>query len=166
MNILCFESGGTKLVAAVTDSEGFILDKKIHLRKREQRASETLEDLVRLGRSLLKAKPVGAIGFGFGGTVDRTTGEPTTCFHEDGWEEVRTRQYLEKAFGVPVYIENDCNLAALAESRIGHGIVSGTVFYMTIGTGIGGGIVHDGLLLETGVFGEGEIGDWRLEIRD
>ena len=158
MRILCLESGGTKLVGALADSSGVILQKKIHYRKSNQTAVETLENLVELGKELLDGNTPAAIGFGFGGTVERSTGEPLTCFHEDGWEEVRAGEWLRNEFRVPVFIENDCNLAALAETRIGYGIQDGTVFYLTIGTGIGGGIVKDGFLLSSGEFGEGEIG--------
>jgi glucokinase len=158
MRILCLESGGTKLVAAVSNSKGEILEKKVHLRREGQRAGETLKDLVNLGKQLGLNRQFTAVGFGFGGTVRRSTGDPLTCFHEDGWEEVDSSSFLKKSFGIPVFIENDCNLAALAEARVGYQIFDGTVFYITVGTGIGGGIVHNGSLLTTGEFGEGEIG--------
>jgi len=163
MRILCFESGGTKLVAAMSDSRGQVLQVKQRRRSAEQTAEETLEVLVDMGRELSEEEPPAAIGFGFGGTVDRDIGEPVACFHESGWESVRAGERLKKEFQVPVFIENDCNLAALAEAVTGYGIRTGTVFYVTVGTGIGGGIVKDGRLFTSGKFGEGEIGHLVVE---
>src|SRR5690606_10340857 len=60
--------------------------------------------------------------------------------------------------GVPAAIENDCKLAALAEAVLGAGRGADTVFYVTIGTGIGGGLVHRGELVALSPLGEAEIG--------
>lgn len=158
MSILCLESGGTKLVAAIANDNGTLLDREIRNRNPDQDARETLQCLVEAGKGLLGNITPKAVGFGFGGTVQRSTGEPLLCFHEAGWENAGARQFLMESFHSPVFIENDCNLAALAEACVGHKILKGAVFYITVGTGIGGGIVHNGRLLKTGDYGEGEIG--------
>jgi glucokinase len=68
------------------------------------------------------------------------------------------RQLLEKALGLPVYVENDCNVAALAEGHAGAGQPTGVMIYITVGSGIGGGVLKDGVLFEGGRFGEVEVG--------
>jgi glucokinase len=80
------------------------------------------------------------------------------CLHEPGWEDLDPVTALEEAFGAPAAIENDCKLAALAEATLGAGRGRQTVFYVTIGTGIGGGLVHQGAIVALSPLGEAEIG--------
>ena len=65
---------------------------------------------------------------------------------------------LEETFGLTAAIENDCKAAALAESCFGSGTGARTVFYVTLGTGVGGGLVSDRKIVELGPIGEAEIG--------
>ena len=88
----------------------------------------------------------------------RSRREPHRCLHEQGWEGLPLAATLEKEFALPVSMENDCNLAALAEPRFGAGGGHRTVFYVTLGTGVGGGIVRDGHIQAFGDIGEAEIG--------
>lgn len=156
--IICLESGGTKLVAALAEADGMLRTVARRYREPSQEALETLTDLVEMGRELAGADQVDAVSYGFGGTVRRVDQRPGPCFHEPGWETVDAPRYLQEAFRAPVFIENDCNLGALGEAHFGVRETRGTLFYITIGTGIGGGIVHRGRLLQTGALGEGEIG--------
>ena len=158
MEILCFESGGTKLVAALADGDARLLARRILYRKPDQGAPETVSQLQTLGAKMLAGKRIDAIGFGFGGTVRRSDGQPMGCYHEHGWESVNLRGALEKAFGVPVFIENDCNLAALAEAHACQLDPAETLLYVTIGTGIGGGLVRNAKLQQLSDLGEAEIG--------
>jgi glucokinase len=160
---LVFETGGTKLVAGVAGPDCRILETKILYRGREDRAPKSFERLVEAGRELKSGYErsgghIAAIGFGFGGIVRRSTRDPFLCLHEEGWENVRVVETLGREFGVPVAVENDCKLAALAEAHFGAGKGSRTVFYMTIGTGVGGGIVRDGRIQAMSDVGEAEIG--------
>jgi glucokinase len=152
------ESGGTKLLAALADRQGNIARITRSYREPEQRAPRTLEQLILMGRELTAGKPPRAVCLGFGGTVRKSDGMPLACFHEDGWEELDTPALLKAAFSADVFVENDCNLAALGEAHFGAGRTRGTIFYATLGTGIGGGIVRDGALLALGDTGEAEIG--------
>ncbi|MFZ0427903.1 MAG: ROK family protein [Acidobacteriota bacterium] len=158
MFILCFESGGTKLVASVADSEGNLLTTQVRPRAAGQTAAQTLDHLSDLGRQVLEGRTPSAIGFGFGGTVRRSDRRPIVCFHEEGWEDIDAPSILADRFGVPVLIENDCKLAALAEAWQGGTPPGGTLIYATLGTGIGAGIVRRGYLVELGEIGEAEIG--------
>ncbi len=156
--IICLESGGTKLVAAVAETNGQIRTVAHRYREPEQEALETLTDLVEMGCELAGSEHINAVSYGFGGTVRRADQHPGPCFHEPGWETVDPARYLGEAFRAPVFIENDCNLGALGEAHFGVRDTRGTLFYVTIGTGIGGGIVYRGHLLQSGELGEGEIG--------
>jgi glucokinase len=156
---VCLESGGTKLVAALADSAGRLLYVDRRNRPPTQEALGTLATLAEMGQALAKGQGrVEAVALGFGGTVRRADQRPGPCFHEPGWESVGVVSYLEDAFDAPVFIENDCKLAALGEAHFGHRVESGVLLYVTIGTGIGAGVVLDGNLLRLGPLGEAEIG--------
>jgi glucokinase len=160
---LVFETGGTKLVAGIAGPDCGILDAKILSRDPEDRAPKSFVRLVEAGRELKSSYEknggrIQAIGFGFGGIVRRSTRDPFLCLHEEGWGEVSVVETLEREFGVPVAVENDCKLGALAEAHFGAGKGCRTVFYMTIGTGVGGGIVRDGHIQAMSDIGEAEIG--------
>jgi len=111
-----------------------------------------------MGKNLSLDSELRAVSLGFGGTVDRSLGSPTLCYHEEGWDQVNAQGFLTDSFQVPVYIENDCNLSALAEYRFGASNPLDTLLYVTVGTGIGGGVVHGGKLIQLGNLGEAEIG--------
>ena len=160
---LVFETGGTKLVAAVAGPDCRILETTILRREADDRAEKSFRRLIESGRELKKShaqqgRSFRAIGFGFGGTVRRSRREPHRCLHEQGWEGLPVAATLEKEFALPVSMENDCNLAALAEARFGAGQGCRTVFYVTLGTGVGGGIVREGRIQAFGDIGEAEIG--------
>jgi glucokinase len=130
-------------------------------------AADTLAALVSLAREVLgKHAPGGgapaAVGWGFGGPVDRALNRPLVNYHEAGWERVDATGALAGALGAPVWVENDCKLAGLAEAHRGAGTPRGLMAYITLGSGIGGGLVWNGEILATGRFGEMEIG--HLEI--
>ena len=164
--ILALESGGTKLVAAAADRDGNLLQLVRRYRTRDQEAAGTLAALCEMGNQLARSHgPVEAVGYGFGGTVRRSDGQPGPCFHEPGWDRVDAPAFLGGHFGAPVFIENDCNMAALAEAHFGVGCLKGTLFYATLGTGIGGGVTHDGALLQSGPMGEAEIGHIVVEAK-
>ena len=160
---LAFETGGTKLVAAVAGPDARILETRAFKRAHEDRADTSFARMLELGRELRSeyeargARFVSA-GVGFGGTVDRNTRRPHRCLHEEGWGEIDIVGRIEKDFGLPAAIENDCKVAALGEARFGAGAGARTVFYITLGTGVGGGLVTKGSIVELGPIGEAEIG--------
>jgi len=160
---LTFETGGTKLVAGVADGRAKLLETRVVYRRSDDQAPTSFANVLKQGSDLkaeYEAKGVkfGAVGFGFGGTVVRSARRPHLCLHEDGWENIDVVGELEREFSLPATIENDCKLAALAEAHFGAGTGAETVFYMTIGTGVGGGIVRQGRIQQFSDIGEAEIG--------
>ncbi len=160
---LAIETGGTKLVAGLAGLDARLRSTVTVRRGAGDRAPESLHRVVQAAEKLLRRKGVAnddlqAIGFGFGGTVLRPANRPHLCLHEEGWEEQDVASDLAKRFGVPVFVENDCKLAALAEAHFGAGKGAQSVFYVTLGTGVGGGFVRDGRIQAFGDRGEAEIG--------
>ena len=98
-----------------------------------------------------------AVGVGIPGEQNRQTELVAFC-NNLGWVDVPLKQRLEAALALPVYVDNDANVAALAESRFGASKDAPTSILITLGTGIGGGIVQN-RRLHTGAHGVGgEIG--------
>ncbi len=163
--ILCFESGGTKLVAALFNEQGRIVDKTVMKRARTQKAEESVNYLCSAGKKMAAehGQP-SAIGWGFGGTVDRETGNPVYCYHEEGWGDFDATAMLSREFNdIPAFVENDCNMGALAEAWSQVTEPPEMLFFATLGTGIGGGIVRRGKLQQFSRSGEGEIGHLVVE---
>jgi glucokinase len=101
-----------------------------------------------------------AIGVGCTGLVDHALGLVRWSPHLVG-RDLRLRHDLESRFGVPVWVDNDANVAALAEATTGAGVGHRMVLMITVGTGIGAGLVIDGRI-ERGRANLGEVGHMRV----
>ena len=155
--------GGTKLATVVADSTGHILSKvrKPTLAERgPEYALHLLFDMVRetVERAGLDQKSISAIGVSCGGPLDTKTGVVYSPPNLPGWDALPLKAELESEFGIPVTIENDANASALAEYRFGGGCGYAALLYMTMSTGIGGGIVIDGEIYHGANDSAGEVG--------
>ncbi len=159
---LGIEIGGTKLQLGVGTGNGPPL---VAMERRDvdrvKGAASIREQILEAGRSLLSRYPVQGIGYGFGGPVNSATGRVITSHQVAGWTDFPIVDWTREAFGLPVRLGNDCDVAALAEATYGAGRGAGTVFYITVGTGIGGGLVIDGKLQGAGRMAMAEIGHLR-----
>lgn len=115
---------------------------------------------VRQGLSCAKILPKGVSGMGIGlpGPVDSKRGIVHFFPNIKGWRNVRLRQILRKKTGLPVFIDNDANLMALAEARLGAAKGRRNVIGITLGTGVGGGIILEGHLYRGSSLVAGEAG--------
>lgn len=159
---LGIEIGGTKLQLGVGTGEGpplIALERRTVERTRG--ANAIREQILEAGRQLFDKYPIERIGYGFGGPVNSATGRVITSHQVEGWTEFPIVDWTREAFGVPVRLGNDCDVAALAEATYGAGRGHGTVFYITVGTGIGGGLVIDGHSQGGGRLAIAEIGHLR-----
>jgi glucokinase len=109
------------------------------------------------GRQILGA------GVGFGGPVDWKTGKTCRSHQIEGWSEFDLGAWLRGLAGVPVVVDNDANVAALGEAVCGAGVGFNPVFYVTLGSGVGGGLVVDGKIYHGATPGESELGHVRLD---
>ena len=110
-----------------------------------------------------KAENIAAAGVGFGGPVNRFTGKIETSFHIEGWSGFAISDWLESIINVPVFIENDANVAALGEAVHGAGKGYQSVLYVTLGSGVGGGLVIDHQIFHGAIPGELEIGHLQMD---
>ena len=97
-------------------------------------------------------------GVGFGGPVDFATQRVTLSTHVGGWQSFDLPGWVRERFHVPVVMDNDANVGALGEGAFGAGKGCDPLFYMTLSTGIGGGIVGDGKVWRGADSYGGEIG--------
>ena len=155
--------GGTKLATVVADTTGNILNKvrkPTLAEKGPEYALQLLFDMVHetIGLASLERTAISAIGVSCGGPLDTKTGIVYSPPNLPGWDALPLKAQLESEFQIPVTIENDANASALAEYRFGGGRGYNAVLYMTMSTGIGGGIVLDGQVYHGANDSAGEVG--------
>jgi glucokinase len=162
MNTIGIEIGGTKLQILLVDQTGKILQRLKHKVDADSGAEGIRKQIERFLTQLKNEYDVKAIGVGFGGPVDTETGSVVESFHIAGWTGFNMKQWLQSLIDVPVFFDNDANVAALAEARIGAGKNFRRVFYITLGSGVGSGFVIDGKLYHGAVGAEMEFGHIRI----
>lgn len=160
-NFLGIEIGGTKLQLLVTDEH---LNHLETFRYPVDRSSGAKGIRSKIEEVLEKTRPfrIKGIGVGFGGPIHKTTGKIFTSYHVDGWSDFSIKDWLEKVAHCDVAVENDANVAALAEALHGAGKNYQTVFYVTLGSGVGAGLVIDQKIYHGAAQGETEFGHLRL----
>lgn len=159
---LGIEIGGTKLQLGVGAGDGTPL---ASLTRRDvdpsAGAAGILDQIWEEATKLAADHPVRGIGVGFGGPVDGAKGRVRKSHHVTGWVNFPLADWFRRNLGLQAVLGNDCDVAALAESRIGAGRGKNSVFYVTVGTGVGGGCVLDGRLVGQGRPSITEIGHLR-----
>jgi glucokinase len=167
--VLALDIGGTKLAAGVVDESGRVHSFVVTPSEAERGPRIVLPRLFDLGRRAVTESgqdwaDVGAVGIGCGGPLDATSGVLIAPLHLPGWHDVPITAIAEDAYGRPAVLENDATAAAAGEHRYGAGTGSRNMVYLTISTGVGGGIVVDGRLYR-GAGNGAELGhvtvDWR-----
>ncbi|GAA3145772.1 MULTISPECIES: ROK family glucokinase [Nonomuraea] len=153
--------GGTKVAAGVVDDNGEIVDHTLRptAADRPDKVAETVADVV---RELSEGRDVEAVGVGAAGFVDES--RSVIRFAPNlAWREEPLQKKISGLVGLPVVIENDANAMAWGETRFGAGRGQSHVVCLTLGTGIGGGLVFDGALYR-GRWGMGaELGHMQVQ---
>jgi len=154
---LGIEIGGTKFQAVIGDSDAKIIDRyRAHV-DRNYGGAGIRKEIGKAIAHLDRYKPV-SIGLGFGGPVDFEKGKVCTSHQIDGWNNFPIGPWLKKISGLPAQVDNDANVAALAEALKGAGKNKERVFFITLGSGMGGGMVLNGKIYHGEKPGESEIG--------
>ena len=170
MAFLGIDIGGTKLALCIGDSDGL----PIASRRRAMAPSgdwETdLDHLIEDARALWAETdersrgPLRAIGVSVPGPIDASKGILLNPPNLPGWRDVPIVERLSAAFDVEIRLENDANAAALAEWHYGAGRGARNLAYLTMSTGIGGGLIVEGRLHRGAFGGAGEIGHAPIDI--
>lgn len=154
---LGIEIGGTKFQTVIGDSNARIIDRYRTNVDINLGGEGIRKEIIEAVAFFKKFNPV-SIGLGFGGPVDYERGVICTSHQIKGWDNFPIRSWLEKESGLPVRIDNDANTAALAEALKGSGKNSERVFYVTLGSGMGGGMILNRQIYHGEKPGESEIG--------
>ena len=148
--VIAVDLGGTQIRAAVCDPSGQILRRVVRPTKAREGQEIVLERIARTIAEALEGTAPGqvtAIGIGAPGPLNPATGVLFYAPNLPGWHDVPLRNIVSERFGLPTYLGNDANLAALAEHLYGAARGISDLIYLTISTGIGSGIIADGRML-------------------
>jgi predicted NBD/HSP70 family sugar kinase len=145
-----------RCLEAVLTNLGGEVQRHIQVQLRDQ-APETVVQAVQQAVVTLDAGPLIGVGMGLPGVVNAAQG---ICVHSDylGWQNVPIARMLEEALGVPVTVDNDVNAFAAAERLFGHGKGVDDLIIVTVGRGIGAGLIANGQVLHGRDGGAGEFG--------
>ena len=166
--LLGIDVGGTKVAFAIGDPAGNLLASQRRPTSPSGRGATDvaamIEDLRRLVREAgVSLRDVDAIGVSVPSPLDPARGVVLNPPNLPGWREVPVRDLLQQAFGVPVFVENDANAAALAEWHFGAARGFEHVVYLTMSTGVGGGLILGGRLYRGVLASAGEFGHAPVE---
>ncbi|MFD7923826.1 ROK family protein [Streptomyces sp. NPDC059740] len=151
--VLALDIGGTKLAAGVVRRDGTALSFRTCPTRVDEGPEACLERLWRLGADALRAAGLGpdqaaarllGCGIGCGGPLDPVRGLLLCPPHLPGWRDIPVTDLAAETFGVPAVLDNDGTAGAAGEWRFGAGRGSRHLVYLTVSTGIGGGVVIDG----------------------
>jgi glucokinase len=159
--VIAVDLGGTKLAAGLVDSEGVVAGRAVEPTDLSGEAAL----LVQLERVIdgLRDNGLAALGVGVPSTIDQRSGRAVASVNIP-LAGVDLRERLQQRFGVPVLIENDGNAAAVAEHRLGAGRGARHVVMLTLGTGVGGGLILDDRLYRGAVGAAAELGHITLDL--
>lgn len=160
---LGLEIGGTKLQLVAGDAHGRIVDRRRFTVDRAA-GGEGIRALIAAALpELISTHSPAAVGVGFGGPVDWQTGR-ICCSHQiAGWHDFELGGWLRAQTQLAVVVDNDANVAALGEALHGAGSSADPVFWINMGSGVGGGLVVNRRLYHGAKPGEAEIGHVRLD---
>ncbi|GAC1398726.1 MAG: ROK family protein [Chloroflexota bacterium] len=160
--------GGTHVRVALAHSEGSLAHRHHEKTDHQTSARGVIDQIARMGKQCLDEagsdwKAVKRSIVASPGPLNPNTGVVYAPPNMPGWGEVRLGDDLEKCTGAPVVVVNDANAGALGEYYFGAGRGCRNLVYLTVSTGIGGGVVVDGRLLEGSLGTAGEIGHMTVD---
>jgi glucokinase len=157
---IALDLGGTKLAVGTVDRSGLVLRRVEHAT--EQSSQEALVEQLEAAIDELRDGDEVALGVGIPSLIDQRTGRAGSSVNVT-LAEFDLRDRLEERFGLPVALENDANCAAVAEHRLGAGRGTRHLVLLTLGTGIGGGLILNGELYRGSIGAAGELGHMTIK---
>ena len=163
--------GGTNVKIALVDKEGSIVYSNTTPTRAEMGYEYTISNIKQAIVDLMKETKtdkttIEGIGFGFPGQIDCDAGIVRVSPNIPGWINVPVAKIIEKEFGIPAKVDNDVRCAALGELAFGAGKGCQNLICITVGTGIGSGLIINGKLVRGADNAAGEIGHIKLQMHD
>ncbi len=152
------EIGGTKLQVVLGDKNAGILERFRMSVDKARGANGIRSNIEEVLPELIRSHNPSAIGIGFGGPVNYKSGKVAISHQVEGWADFDLKSWITNMSGLPCFVDNDANTAALGEACNGAGLGYEKVFYVTLGSGVGGGMINHGDIYHGIIPGESEIG--------
>ena len=161
--IVGIDVGGTKIAASLGTIRGLLVAKRVLSSRGGAQSTEVIGELCEMVRRLLnerKLKPQHILGVGLAvaGAIDTEKGVILKSPNLKRWERIPLKKILSRSLHMPVFIENDANAAAVGEHYFGSGRGVDHFLYVTVSTGIGSGIIANGVLVRGTSGTAGELG--------
>lgn len=164
--ILGFDIGGTKTAVVMGTTSGAVLERRSQASDVERGFDAQWASMMEMADDLVAAGgPPDLIGVSIGGPVDTRRGIVHSPPNLPGWDAVPVRDLLVARFGVPTYVQHDARAGALAERAFGAAMGCRDVVFLTVGTGLGAGLILDGRVHRGSNDIAGEVGHWRMARR-
>jgi len=166
--VLGIDLGGTKILTAVTDPQGAMLSRDHSLTPAGKGHEAVIQSIVESAHRALEEantdiSALATVGIGAPGLVNPETGVLLTSPHLPGWRNIPLRSIVEERLGKKTFLINDANAAALGELHFGAARGARNFIYITLSTGIGGGIVIDGRIYCGAIGAAGEVGHMTID---
>jgi glucokinase len=166
--ILGVDLGGTKILTAVTNSQGKILSRDHSITPASKGHEAVIESILDSSHRVLEQANVAiseltAVGIGAPGLVNPETGIIFTSPNLPRWQDVPLRDIVQERLGKKTFVINDANAAALGEFYFGAARGARNFIYITLSTGIGGGIIIDGKIYSGAIGAAGEVGHMTID---
>ena len=163
--------GGTNIKIALVESNGTITYSNTLPTRTEMGYEYTINNMKQAIRELMSEtktdkNSIEGIGFGFPGQIDCQKGIVRLAPNVPGWVDVPIAEMIEKEFGIPTRVDNDVRCAALGELNYGAGVGCQNLICITVGTGIGSGLIINGKLVRGASNAAGELGHIKLQMQD
>ena len=161
--ILGIDIGGTKTAISVASSQAEIVYRTVFSSRSERGFDAMFAELCHhVAKAIQSHSQVRHIGVSVGGPLDASNGVILGPPHLPGWERVPLKALLEGRFKLTTHVEHDAKAGALAEWMFGAGRGVDNLIFLTLGTGLGAGIISGGHLLSGRAGLAGEVGHWRM----
>ena len=167
--VLAVDLGGTKIATTLITPQGEVLSREYSPTLAEEGVDAVIGRILAIGSALLRGArlpytSLSGIAIAAAGAIDSQKGIVTDSPNLPGWHNIPLKAEIEKATGTRTFVINDATAAALGEHRFGAGRGVNNLIYLTVSTGIGGGIIIDGKLY-SGVSGSaGELGHMTIDL--
>lgn len=162
--IVGVDIGGTKIDAVLADDCGNIVKREL----KETRASEgpnaVIKRIVEVVKDVSSGSKIAAVGIGAAGIIDVESGLITTSPNLPGWRNIKLKDILERELNTRIFVDNDATVAAIGEHKFGVAVGCDHFVCVTLGTGIGGGVVTNGRVYRGASGAAGEIGHMTIDI--
>ena len=150
--------GGTKVAAGKIQNNKLLSIKKLLIPANSQNPNDIIDAIIEVIKTQFDSEVEG-IGIGIPSLIDKRKGVVIDVKNIPSWKEIELKKILEDYFKVSVYLDNDANCFALGEYRFGKAKNEKDFVGLTLGTGMGGGIIKNGFLIPDVYAGAGEFGN-------